>query len=128
MAKSGRPGPVLIDVPKDIQMGKAIYRPSASVSSSSIFVARERHEPSATAIAQAAKLIAQAQCPVIMAGHGVILSKAYDELRAFAEKANIPVITTLLGLSAFPETHPLASVCLECTAPHMSTGLLARQI
>ena len=43
-----------------------------------------------------------------MSGHGVILSNAYDELRAFAEKTHIPVITTLLGLSAFPETHPLA--------------------
>src|SRR5437016_13507598 len=59
-------------------------------------------------MAQAAKLIAQAQRPIIMSGHGVILSNASAELRAFAEKADIPVITTLLGLSAFPETHPLA--------------------
>ena len=108
IAKSGRPGPVLIDVPKDVQLGKATYRPSASVSSIEYFRSTRTPQPSATAIAQAAQLIAQAQCPVIMSGHGIILSKAYDELRAFAEKANIPVITTLLGLSAFPETHPLA--------------------
>src|SRR5207302_7337688 len=65
-------------------------------------------QPSATAIARAVELLASAQRPLIMSGHGVILSNAYDELRAFAEKADIPVITTLLGLSAFPETHRLA--------------------
>ncbi len=108
IARAGRPGPVLIDVPKDVQIGKALYRPSASVSSSEYFRTTCVPQPSMAAIAQAAQLIAQAQRPLIMSGHGIILSKAYDELRAFAEKTNIPVITTLLGLSAFPETHPLA--------------------
>ncbi len=108
IALGGRPGPVLIDVPKDVQLSNTLYRPSASVSSSEYFSATPMPQPSATAIAQAARLIAWAQRPVIMSGHGVILSHAYDELRAFAEKTNIPVITTLLGLSAFPETHPLA--------------------
>nr|HET6900865.1 thiamine pyrophosphate-dependent enzyme [Ktedonobacteraceae bacterium] len=57
---------------------------------------------------RAVQLINAAQRPLIMAGHGVILATAYEELQAFAEKTNIPVITTLLGLSAFPETHPLS--------------------
>src|SRR5581483_8955897 len=64
-------------------------------------------QPSDYLLSQAAQLVSHAQRPVIMAGHGVILSNAYTELRAFAEKTSIPVITTLLGLSAFPENHPL---------------------
>ncbi len=108
LARSGRPGPVLIDVPKDVQFSKTLYRSSASVRSMEYFRACRVSPPSSDAIAQAAHLIAGARQPVIMSGHGVILSNAYAELRAFAEKSNIPVITTLLGLSAFPETHTLA--------------------
>src|SRR5947209_18682748 len=103
LARSGRPGPVLIDIPKDVQMGKMLYRPLPFTDSDAYFYSRQVNEPAPAAMAQAAKLIAQAQRPVIMSGHGVILSNASAELRAFAEKADIPVITTLLGLSAFPE-------------------------
>jgi acetolactate synthase-1/2/3 large subunit len=108
LAQGGRPGPVLIDVPKDVQFAKTLYRPSASVTSFEYFQATRVSRPAPEAIARATALIAHAQRPVIMAGHGVILSRAYEELLAFAEKSGIPVITTLLGLSAFPETHPLA--------------------
>ena len=108
LALSGRPGPVLIDIPKDVQISKTLYRPSASISSIEYLRAARVPEPSAAALTQAAKLISEAQRPLIMAGHGVILSNAYQELFVFAEKTNIPVITTLLGLSSFPETHPLA--------------------
>ncbi len=108
LALSGRPGPVLIDIPKDVQLSKTLYRPSASISSIESLRAARVPEPSAAALTQAAKLIGEAQRPLIMAGHGVILSNAYQELFVFAEKTNIPVITTLLGLSSFPETHPLA--------------------
>jgi acetolactate synthase-1/2/3 large subunit len=108
LARDGRPGPVLIDVPKDIQFAKTMYRPSASTSPVDYFRAHCPPRPAPEAIVQAARLIEEAQRPVIMAGHGVIFARAYDELRAFAEKTNIPVITTLLGLSAFPETHPLS--------------------
>ena len=108
LALGGRPGPVLIDIPKDIQIVKTLYRPSATVKSLKYYRATRTPELSTAAIAQAAKLISEAQRPVIMAGHGVILSKAYDELRTFAEKVDIPVITTLLGISAFSETHPLS--------------------
>ena len=108
LALSGRPGPVLIDIPKDVQITRTLYRPSASISSIESLRAARVPEPSAAALTQAAKLIGEAQRPLIMAGHGVILSNAYQELFVFAEKTNIPVITTLLGLSSFPETHPLA--------------------
>ncbi len=111
-ARSGRPGPVLIDVPKDVQFSKMFYRPSTSIHAMSkanaYFRANRSSEPDPQAIRRAAQLIAIAQRPLIMCGHGIILSNAYDELYAFAEKTNIPVITTLLGLSAFPETHPLS--------------------
>lgn len=104
LAQGGRPGPVLIDIPKDVLFASARYRPGSSVSSRN---ARQA-PPDPQAIARAAQLIAQARKPIIMSGHGVILSQAYAELRALAEKTDIPVIATLLGLSAFPETHPLA--------------------
>lgn len=108
LALGGRPGPVLIDIPKDVLLATTCYRPGTSVSSLEHFRATRKPQPAPQAIAQAAQLIAQAHKPVIMSGHGVILSQAYAELQAFAEKTNMPVITTLLGLSAFPETHPLA--------------------
>ena len=108
LALGGRPGPVLIDVPKDVLFSKTWYRPQNSVSTIESFRATHVAEPMPEAIEKAAQLIASAQRPLIMSGHGVILSNAYDELRAFAEKINVPVITTLLGLSAFPETHPLS--------------------
>jgi acetolactate synthase I/II/III large subunit len=108
LAQGGRPGPVLIDVPKDILQNKTLYRPLASVNSLGYFRATRQPELSLSAIAQAADLINKAQRPIIMSGHGVILSEAYHELRAFAEKTHIPVITTLLGISAFPVTHPLS--------------------
>lgn len=107
VARSGRPGPVLIDIPKDVQIRKTIYRPASSQSSSEQLHAMRPQMPAAYQISQAARLIAQAQRPLIMAGHGIILSNAYNELQTFAEKTNIPVITTLLGLSAMADTHPL---------------------
>ncbi|MBV9258573.1 MAG: biosynthetic-type acetolactate synthase large subunit [Ktedonobacteraceae bacterium] len=109
IARSGRPGPVLIDVPKDVQQLKAKYNPSAYTTSEEYLQAASADVPRPTpsALAKAAQLIAQAERPLIMAGHGIILANAYAELRAFAEKTGIPVITTLLGLSSFPETHPL---------------------
>ncbi len=109
VARSGRPGPVLVDVPKDVQFAKTRYRSSDYQSSDEYLQAQlaDAKRPAEYALAQAAQLIAQAQRPVIMAGHGIILSNAYAELRAFAEKTTVPVITTLLGLSSFPDSHPL---------------------
>ena len=109
IARSGRPGPVLIDVPKDVQFAKTQYRPSDHMTSAEYMqsVQASGTRPADDLLAQAAELIAQAKRPLIMAGHGIILSDAYAELRALAEKTSIPVITTLLGLSCFPVTHPL---------------------
>src|SRR3989475_10059361 len=105
VALDGRPGPVLLDVPKDVQNQKAEYRapqdPRAAARGQSL-------TPGASpGIAEAARLIAAAQRPLLMVGHGVILADAYAEIRALAERTGIPVITTLLGISAFPECHPL---------------------
>lgn len=107
VARSGRPGPVVIDIPKDVQFAKALYRPYAFRRSYQARQACTRQAPASYLLAQAADLIAEARRPLIMAGHGIILSNAYEELLALAEKTSMPVITTLLGQSAFPEDHPL---------------------
>jgi acetolactate synthase-1/2/3 large subunit len=109
IARSGRPGPVLIDVPKDVQFAKTRYCASDHMTSEDYMRATSANtaRPPVYLLSQAAQLIAEAKRPLIMAGHGIILSNAYTELKAFAEKTSIPVITTLLGLSAFPDTHPL---------------------
>jgi acetolactate synthase-1/2/3 large subunit len=109
IARSGRPGPVLIDIPKDVQFEKAEYRASDYMTSEECLQLAQSTtpQPATHLFEEAAELIAQAKRPLIMAGHGIILSNAYHELRTLAEKTSIPVITTLLGLSAFPDTHPL---------------------
>ena len=105
IARTGRPGPVLIDVPKDVLAGEKIafewpesidlpgYTPPG--------------EPNPRQVAAAARLINEAQRPVILAGHGVLISRAWDEMRELAEKAQIPVITTLLGIGSLPTDHVL---------------------
>ncbi|HJX86002.1 MAG TPA: thiamine pyrophosphate-binding protein, partial [Gemmatimonadales bacterium] len=114
VATEGRPGPVLVDVPKDVQTGKAEWgagRGDAGAQGrrGAPFCDAATLRPSAAAsdLDHAARLITAAERPLIMAGHGVILAEAYDELRQLAERTGIPVITTLLGISAFPESHPL---------------------
>ena len=109
VATEGRPGPVLVDIPKDVQQAKVVGRSGGqAVGSKTEGRARLTAPPDRlTALAYATSLLAEAQRPLIMAGHGVILSGAYDELRQLAERAGMPVITTLLGISGFPESHPL---------------------
>jgi acetolactate synthase I/II/III large subunit len=103
VAQEGRPGPVLLDIPKDVQNAKAEWKGGTAVTRYGT------SQPSALppALAEAASLIATAERPLIMAGHGVVLAGAYAELLLLAERTGIPVITTLLGISAFPESHPL---------------------
>jgi acetolactate synthase-1/2/3 large subunit len=105
IARTGRPGPVLVDIPKDVLLGDRAE-----------FVWPDRvnlpgYNPPGEAdpeqVARAARLINQAERPIILAGHGVIISHAFEELRELAEKAQIPVITTLLGISSFPPDHIL---------------------
>lgn len=104
IAKSGRPGPVLIDITKDAQFEELDfeYTPCEKIRS-------YRPVPVATpeSIDAAAQLINSAKKPYILVGHGVMLSKAEKELIAFAEKTGIPMASTLLGLSAVPVDHPL---------------------
>ena len=114
IARSGRPGPVLIDIPKDVQLATMefeyptdpIHLPNERL--------LDRFAPDEL-FARAAQMIAQAERPLILAGHGVMLSGAEKELMAFAEKFNIPVALTLLGIGAFPEEHPL---CLGMMGMH----------
>ncbi len=105
IAQEGRPGPVLVDVPKDVQNQKAQYERAAR--RPPVRPGAGAFPPRAAALAEAAQLIAAAARPLIMVGHGVILGNAYDDVRRLADKTGIPVITTLLGISAFPESHPL---------------------
>ncbi len=101
VACEGRPGPVVVDVPKDVQTAKAAWTPGASPG------AAPPGTNSDVPLDAAVRLLATAHRPLIMAGHGVILAGAYEGLRTLAERTGIPVITTLLGISAFPESHPL---------------------
>ena len=104
IACSGRSGPVLVDITKDAQFGKTIYNYSKCESIRSYFPNPKVDEND---VIEASQLINNAKRPMILCGHGVLLSQAEKELLAFAEKANIPVACTLLGLSAFPANHPL---------------------
>ncbi len=104
IASTGRPGPVLVDIPKDVFTEEADFEYPETVALPGYKPTMDGHP---SQIRKAAKLIQSAQRPVILAGHGVILSSAYDELRELAEKAQIPVVTTLLGISCFPDDHVL---------------------
>jgi acetolactate synthase I/II/III large subunit len=105
LASSGRPGPVLIDVTKDAQQAQIVpdwdveldlpgYKPT--------------YEGNRRQIREAIRLLSAARKPLIMAGNGVIMSGATEELRMLAERIGIPVITTLHGIGSFPEDHPLS--------------------
>ncbi|MGQ9499474.1 MAG: biosynthetic-type acetolactate synthase large subunit [Dissulfurimicrobium sp.] len=103
LARSGRPGPVLIDIPKDVQNGKAEFVYPNEIELRSY---RPVVEPHIKQIERACALIEQAKKPLIYAGGGVIISGAHDELKALAEEINAPVAMTLMGLGGFPGTHP----------------------
>jgi acetolactate synthase-1/2/3 large subunit len=107
LARSGRPGPVVIDIPKDVQQKK--FQPvfPATVEFRNPYVSLEPHATDAQ-LKHVLALIAEAKRPVLYAGGGVISADAHRELRTFAEKTNIPVATTLMGVGAFPESHPLS--------------------
>ena len=105
LARTGRPGPVLIDLPRDVQMEQAEFHYPNRVDLPGYKPTLQGHP---TQIKKAAKLINEAQQPLIIAGRGVIISGAYAELNQLAETAQIPVVTTLLGISCFPESHVLS--------------------
>ena len=105
IAKSGRPGPVLIDITKDAQQASCEFDWDAAAPGVPGW--RGAAEAPGTALAQAAALLNEAQRPVILAGHGVLISGAMEELRTFAERAQIPVAMTLLGIGCLPASHDL---------------------
>jgi acetolactate synthase-1/2/3 large subunit len=107
LARTGRPGPVVIDIPKDVQQAKFHPVFPASVEFRSTY-ATATQLASDDELKPILALIAEAKRPVIYAGGGIISASAHQELKAFAEKTNIPVATTLMGVGAFPETHPLS--------------------
>ena len=105
IARSGRPGPVVIDIPKDVFTGKLNYIYPDKVDIPSYKPRTEGHPKQ---IALAVKAIQAAKKPIIYAGGGVISANAARELKELAEKCNLPVTTTLMGIGAFPETHELS--------------------
>jgi acetolactate synthase-1/2/3 large subunit len=106
IARSGRPGPVLVDITKDAQQGSADFDFEAA--------APHPHRPHPMlsaehdAICEATELILGAKRPIILAGHGILDSGAMDQVRTLAERLHIPVASTLLGISAFPASHELS--------------------
>jgi acetolactate synthase-1/2/3 large subunit len=104
IARSGRPGPVLIDITKDAQQSSCEF---VWPDPPKLRGYRPDHRPVAREIQHALDLIQSAKRPVILAGHGISISGAGDIVRQFVERTNIPVATTLLGIGAFPASHPL---------------------
>jgi acetolactate synthase I/II/III large subunit len=122
LAKSGRPGPVLVDLPKDLMSMKGTYDPGKDITLRSY---QPTYNPHLKQVAKVVTLIKGAKRPMIMAGGGVILSKASGELRKFAKKIVAPVTATLMGLGCFPpEDHLwLGMIGMHGTyRANMSTG------
>ncbi|MDL2122428.1 MAG: biosynthetic-type acetolactate synthase large subunit [Deltaproteobacteria bacterium] len=104
IAQSGRPGPVLIDIPKNVAATKINYKPPKKIHLKSY---NPTYKPNIRQVSKAASLINDAKRPVIFAGGGVVLSKASKELTELAQKTKTPLTASLMGLGAFPGTDPL---------------------
>ncbi|MHB1127805.1 MAG: biosynthetic-type acetolactate synthase large subunit [Bacillota bacterium] len=105
IASTGRPGPVLVDLPKDVALGECRYDPKQVIDLRGYKPTYNGHP---TQIRSLARMIREAERPVIYAGGGIISSNATRELLELAEKIDTPVTTTLMGIGAFPEDHPLS--------------------
>jgi acetolactate synthase-1/2/3 large subunit len=112
IARSGRPGPVLVDITKDAQQAKTDFVYPETVHLPGL---HEPEPPDTDSLERAVELIEKAERPLILAGAGVIRSGASQALVEFAEKAEIPVALTLLGIGGFPQSHPL---CLGMMGMH----------
>ncbi len=109
IARTGRPGPVHIDITKDaLQQETRAGHPSEEEVIAGLPGFRPNLDGHPRQLRLVAREIGQAKRPVILAGHGILIAEAWDELRALAEKAQIPVAHTLLGVGAIDETHPLS--------------------
>ena len=105
LAQSGRPGPVLVDIPKDVATTPIDYRPVKDVRLKSY---NPTYNPNMKQLGRIISLVERSKRPIIFAGGGVILSKAANELIEFAHKTQIPVTTSLMGLGTFPGSDPLS--------------------
>jgi acetolactate synthase-1/2/3 large subunit len=112
IARTGRPGPVLIDITKDVQAAETDYVYPDDVDLPGYRLPKKEFSKDLQLIGQK---IDEARRPLLIAGHGIVLAGAEDELQALVEKGNLPAVTTLLGVSALPETHPL---CLGMAGMH----------
>jgi acetolactate synthase I/II/III large subunit len=112
LALSGRPGPVLIDFPKDVQLAPGTLAPADPINLPGY---RPTLVPHRRQVQRAAEMIRTAKRPLILAGHGIVISGATEELVKFAERAQVPVGLTLLGIGGFPASHPL---CLGMVGMH----------
>ncbi|MGD9158536.1 MAG: biosynthetic-type acetolactate synthase large subunit [Desulfobacteraceae bacterium] len=104
IATTGRPGPVLVDIPKDVVQASTEYKPIKSVKMRSY---NPTYTPNMKQLGRVIKMIKDSKQPLIFAGGGVILSNASKELKKFARKIQAPVTTSLMGLGAFPASDPL---------------------
>ena len=104
LARTGRPGPVLVDIPKNVVSAKIDYKPVSQVRMKSY---NPTYNPNMKQLKKVAKLVREARKPVIFAGGGIILSNASQELTDFARKTHIPVTGSLMGLGGFPGSDPL---------------------
>lgn len=121
-ARSGRPGPVLLDLTKDAQFGELDFKYEKITSNRSYVPYPKVNQEK---ILAAADLINNSQKPLVLVGQGVLLSDAQEEFKQFVEKAGLPVASTLLGLSAFPSNHPLFTGMLGMHgnyAPNINTN------
>lgn len=123
IANTGRPGPVVIDITKNAQIEKVDFKYPKQVILPYFKIAPK---PNKSLIKQAAALINSAKKPYLLIGHGILISKAEQQIKAFVEKTGIPVATTLHGLSAFPTNHPLYVGFLGMHGKY-STNLLTNQ-
>ena len=105
IAKSGRPGPVLVDITKDAQQGSCDFDWDAAAPRLPGY--RPDHRPRLTDYQKAIDMINAAKRPLVLAGHGIVLSGATDLVREFVERAHVPISMTLLGIGGFPASHPL---------------------
>jgi len=105
LARTGRPGPILIDIPRDVLIDKTEFHYPEKVDLPGYKPILQGHP---SQVKKAAELVNEAKQPLVIAGRGVIISGAFDELRELAEAAQIPVVTTLLGIGCFPESHLLS--------------------
>src|SRR5690606_230954 len=105
IATTGRPGPVLIDITKDAMIAKTVPNWDVKLNLPGY---KPTYHGNRKQLREAIRLLVNAKKPLIMAGNGVIMANAHEELRQFAEDLHIPVITTLHGIGSFPEDHQLS--------------------